>query len=67
MSTNLECGERDRKRKEKVGDRLAELKEKKSDRKLKNKRDEFRWKNNMIYRRRENKKCERTKGKNEGQ
>ena len=34
MSTNLECRERGKKRKEKVGDRLAELKEKKSDRQL---------------------------------
>ena len=34
MSTNLECRERKRNRKEKVGDRLAELNEKKSDREL---------------------------------
>ena len=39
------------KEQEKVGDRLAELNEKKSDRelehKIKNKGDIFRWKNNM--------------------
>ena len=46
MSTNLKYREN-----EKVGDRLAKLNKKNSDRTLereiKNKGDEFRWKNNM--------------------
>ena len=45
MSTNLEFRERERQKKEKVGDRPAKLNEKKSE--IKNKGDNFCWKNNM--------------------
>ena len=51
MPTNLGDREREREKKEKVGDRPAKLNEKKSDRELqreiKNKADIFCWKNNM--------------------
>ena len=51
MPTNLGDREREREKKEKVGDRPANLNEKKSDRDLqreiKNKADIFCWKNNM--------------------
>ena len=51
MPTNLGDREREREKKEKVGDRPAKLNEKKSDRELqreiKNKGDIFFWKSNM--------------------
>ena len=51
MPTNLGDREREREKKEKVGNRPAKLNEKKSDRDLqreiKNKADIFCWKNNM--------------------
>ena len=58
--------EEEKDRKWEVGDRLAKLDEKKSVRELeqeiKNKTDEFRWKNNMkiLYWRWENEKCQRS-------
>ena len=53
MSTNLEYRGRERERKEKVGDRSAQLNEEKSDREpeqeIKDKGDIFCWKNNMKF------------------